>query len=53
MLLDCGFYDVHAKSVKAGVLKGRGIQKREHKEHVNKGEEREYLVQDHFFPSCY
>lgn len=38
------------KSVKAGVLKGRGILKREHKEHADKGEEREYLVRDHFLP---
>ena len=41
------------KSVKAGVLKGRGILKREHKEHADKGEEREYLVRDHFLPFCH
>jgi len=41
------------KSVKEGVLKGREILKREQKEHANKGEEREYLVQDHFLLFCY
>ena len=53
MLLDCAFYDVHAKVCQGESSQRKGILKREHKEHADKGEEREYLVRDHFLPFCY